>query len=68
MGRIRLVCATLVAVALMSFGAAACSPEQTAQLNTQLQELPSALGTGIGEVITLWLWVAAHGPGSGYID
>lgn len=64
MRRIRLVIATLVAVAMMSFGAAACTPEQQAQV----EAFPAALGTGIGQVFTLWLWVIAHGPGSGYID
>ena len=67
MRKIRVGMAALTAVGMLSFGAAACTPEQSAQLNTQLQELPVALGTGLGQLFTLWLWVIAHGPGSGYI-
>jgi hypothetical protein len=39
--------AGLVAVAMMSFGAAACTPEQQAQV-----------GTGLGQVVEFYLYLA----------
>ncbi len=53
MTRLRLMIVAIVAVAMMSFGAAACTPADQAALQTDL----TTLGQGIGEIPALIAFV-----------
>jgi len=61
MRRFRLVIATLIAAAMLTVGVA-CTPEQQAQLDPGTAQFV----TGVGNLFTLLLFLAAHG--FGYID